>query len=117
MKGKKEDSNPHSALSSLKKDEGGRWILPSGDYITETGVPLVPMSRKIQATIDGPPRDLDAMYGQACSNDDTTVSSWKHQWLWQAKENLKAYGFNDKNVFNLIGAQKHKPVILAGSGS
>lgn len=103
-------------LSSLKKDADGNWIVPDGQrFVTESGIALEPMRRQIMPAIDGPPMDLDGMYKQACANDDVTVNSWKDQWSFQIRDNVK-YDFVKNSVAQLLSKEKFKPIILAGSG-
>jgi len=68
-------------------------------------------------TIPKPPMAAKEMYGQACSNDEVTVNTWREKWIGQAEANHKRFGsFKDHGIGTLFGINKHKPAIVIGSG-
>ncbi len=71
-----------------------------------------------QPWIDGPPgQTQQSLYGQACSNDQVTVNSWRPTWLKNYAENSKRFGpFKDKGLGQLFGAFRNKPAVVVGSG-
>lgn len=81
------------------------------------------MSRKVeieleyQNYLEAPPVPSQALYGQACANDEVTVNAWRDVWLKNIKENHAKYGpFKNKGIGKFFGIAKNKPVIVAGSG-
>lgn len=70
-----------------------------------------------QNLIDAPPVPDQELYRQACSNDGTTVQSWHHTWVAQAKANLERFGsFKENGIGKLWGKHQYSPIIVAGSG-
>jgi hypothetical protein len=70
-----------------------------------------------QPYIDQPPVSSEQLYGQSCSNDTTTVNSWRQTWIRNAKANHKRFGsFKEFGLGKLWGKHRLSPVILAGSG-
>jgi hypothetical protein len=70
-----------------------------------------------QPYIEQPPVSGDQLYGQACSNDSTTVNSWREIWLRQAKENHANFGpFADRGLGKLWGKHRFSPALVLGSG-
>jgi len=77
----------------------------------------VEIDLQFQDTIAGPPVTQAQLWGQACSNDDITILSWKAQWIKQMKENKEHFGsFSDKGIGTLFNKHKHQPAICIGSG-
>ena len=73
---------------------------------------------RYQNYIPGPPSTETQMYAQACGNDKITMDSWKETWLKNIKSSHKRFGsFCDNGCQGLAGLYKHRPVIIAGSGS
>lgn len=70
-----------------------------------------------QNYIEMPPVTTKQMWSQACSNDETTINSWREIWIENITKNHAKYGpFADNSIGELFGAHQHKPCILAGSG-
>lgn len=70
-----------------------------------------------QNLIDQPPASPQQLYSQACSNDDTTVQSWRPTWISQTIENKKHFGsFKSHAIGEIFGLYQHRPVIIVGSG-
>lgn len=70
-----------------------------------------------QNLIDEPPVPREVLYNQACSNDQTTVESWRPVWIKQTKENKETFGsFKDHGIGRLWGKHQNLPIIVAGSG-
>jgi len=77
----------------------------------------VEMDFEYMNMIPGPPRNQQEMYAQACSNDKTTVSTWRQQWLEQIAANKARFGsFKAQGIGQLYGKFDKQPVIVAGSG-
>jgi hypothetical protein len=81
------------------------------------------MSRKAeiileyQNLIERAPIPPQALYGQACSNDTTTIDSWRDQWIAQIRANHKRFGsFKERGLGKLFGAHQYMPAIIAGAG-
>jgi hypothetical protein len=70
-----------------------------------------------QPYFDNPPVSSESLYGQACTNDKTTVNSWLPQWVGNMKENHAKYGpFKDSSIGQLYGKFRNMPGIVVGSG-
>lgn len=70
-----------------------------------------------QNYIETPPVASQALYGQACSNDNVTIESWRQTWISNVRANHKKFGsFKDKSIGKLFGLYRNKPCIVAGSG-
>ena len=66
---------------------------------------------------EGLPRTPQELHGQAASNDNTTVNSWRDIWINNFKENHKNHGpFHENGIGKLFGRYYLKPCIVAGSG-
>lgn len=77
----------------------------------------VEMDFEFMATIPGPPASPKEMYAQACSSDGVTVNHWRDIWIDNTKANHEKYGpFRDKSIGKLFGRDRHKPVVVIGSG-
>ena len=81
------------------------------------------MGRKVeieleyQNYIERPPVSTAQMWSQACSNDETTISSWRPTWIDNIKKNHAKHGpFSDRSIGELFGKHQGKPCVLAGSG-
>lgn len=81
------------------------------------------MSRKAeiileyQNYIESLPVPPASLYGQACSSDGVTVTSWRETWIRNIKANKAFLGsFKECGIGNLHGILKHKPAIIVGSG-
>lgn len=76
---------------------------------------LVPL--EYQPYIDYAPMTPKQLHSEACSNDETTINSWRDIWLKNVEYNQKHYGpFSDRSIGKLFGYAEHKPCILIGSG-
>ena len=84
-------------------------------------------SRKAEITLEfqnyipKAPMQGDAMYKQACSNDQITINEWRSTWLDNMslnKERLNhgTTSFGENSVGKLFGISENLPVIIAGSG-
>ncbi len=70
-----------------------------------------------QPYIDRPPVARQALYGQACSNDQATVNSWREVWLKNARANKQRFGsFKDRGIGQLWGRYRNLPCVVVGSG-
>ncbi len=70
-----------------------------------------------QPYIDQAPVPTRALYQQACSNDEVTVSSWKDTWISQTKANHAIHGpFKNKSIGQLFNKHRHMPIFVVGSG-
>lgn len=77
----------------------------------------VEMDFQFMNYIDGPPKKLDDMWKQACSNDGVTIKKWGEQWVSQTKENHKKYGpFKNNSINEYYKKFERQPIIVAGSG-
>ncbi len=58
-----------------------------------------------------------ALYAQACSNDNATIVSWREKWLANMRANKKTFGsFKEHSAGKLFRQFEHRPCIIAGSG-
>lgn len=101
----------------------GDALLPSVDsygnaikYFKDDGSEYESVLKNYSPYIPGPPTEKEALYKQACANDDVTISSWHDQWLSQITENNLKNDFNGNSVMQVAGSESLKPVIIAGSG-
>lgn len=70
-----------------------------------------------QHYVDRPPVTKQALYGQACSNDTITVTSWRATWIDNYRKNQAKYGpFKDRGLGKLHGRFRNLPAIVVGSG-
>lgn len=70
-----------------------------------------------QPYVDRPPVQKEALYGQACSNDKTTVTSWRETWLKNIRANKERFGsFKAHGVGQLFGKHNCSAAVLVGSG-
>lgn len=70
-----------------------------------------------QPYIDQSPVPQNILYQQACSNDATTVQSWRETWVSQARANHAVFGpFKDKSIGKLFNKHRHQPIFVVGSG-
>ncbi len=70
-----------------------------------------------QNYIETPPVAPKSLYGQACSNDETTIDSWRQTWIANVRANHKKFGsFKDRSVGKFYHLYKNKPCIVAGAG-
>ncbi len=81
------------------------------------------MGRKVeieleyQNYIEAPPVSTGQMWNQACSNDETTINSWRDIWIKNITDNHKEHGpFADNSLGEIYHKYKDKPCIIAGSG-
>jgi hypothetical protein len=91
---------------------GGRAL----EYRTDRNVPLIPMIKQLQKTIDSLPVPAGNLWKQACSGDEVTNASWKEKWNHCLKENADKYNFSELSCFQFYNREKYKPVIIAGAG-
>jgi hypothetical protein len=78
---------------------------------------MVEMDFEYLPTIEGPPVTPRQLYAQACSNDTTTIDSWRKIWVEQYKINHERHGpFKDKSAAQFHNLFRLKPCIVAGSG-
>lgn len=72
---------------------------------------------QLQPLIDAPPATPQQLYGQACSNDQATVNSWRKTWISQIKANKQRFGsFAEHGIGQLFRKYLNQPVIVAGAG-
>ena len=77
----------------------------------------VKLKLEYQNYIEQPPVAPNQLFGSACSNDNITIETWRPVWIKNVLTNKKKFGkFADHSVGSLFQTQKHKPVIIAGSG-
>ena len=76
---------------------------------------LIEMKLQYQQYCD-PIQAPQELYAQACSNDGITITSWKDQWMAQAKENEQEFESSKHTVMSESGKYKNQPGIIAGSG-
>lgn len=70
-----------------------------------------------QPYVDAPPVSEGQLYGQACSNDSNTVSTWRDLWIRNAAENHRKFGpFADRSLGKLWGKHRFTPALVLGSG-
>lgn len=70
-----------------------------------------------QNYIETPPVQPQAMYQQACSNDGTTIETWRQIWIDNIKANKARFGsFKERGIGKLYNKHKLMPAIVAGSG-
>lgn len=70
-----------------------------------------------QPYVDLPPIKREALYGQACSNDASTVNAWRETWIRNAQANHARFGgFKDRGLGKLWGRHRHLPALVVGSG-
>lgn len=70
-----------------------------------------------QPYIDYAPQSPKELYGNACSSDEITISSWRETWKKNAKANHDKYkSFADNSIGKFFGHAHHRPVIIAGAG-
>lgn len=70
-----------------------------------------------QNYIEMPRVTTQQMWSQACSNDETTINSWRPAWIKNIRDNFKTHGpFSNRSMGALFGKFQNKPCILAGSG-
>jgi len=63
------------------------------------------------------PVPTEKLYGQACSNDQITMSSWRKVWIDNTKANHERLGpFSKNHVGKYYNTNFMKPCIIAGSG-
>lgn len=75
------------------------------------------MDLDYQNYIELPPVTPKQMWSQACTNDETTINSWRPKWIENIRKNHESYGpFSDSSIGEIFGAHQNKPCILAGSG-
>lgn len=80
-------------------------------------IKTVEMDFQYQPYIPGPPRPVHELYGQACSNDNVTISSWRETWIKQIRENHEKHGpFSENGIGELFGIRAGEPAIVLGSG-
>lgn len=78
---------------------------------------IAQLTLEFQNVIEAPPVAPAQLYGQACSNDQATVNSWRATWIKNVQENHAKYGpFKDRSISKFHKFFYGKPVILAGSG-
>ena len=64
-----------------------------------------------------PPAQRGALWGQACSNDKTTMDVWRNTWLKNTRANHKNLGsFGDRGIGKLWGRHQFLPAVVCGSG-
>lgn len=77
----------------------------------------VEVELEYQPYIDMPPVSTKEMFANACSADQSTVSSWRPTWEKNVKANHATHGpFNDRHIGKFFGCAHQKPVIIAGAG-
>ena len=70
-----------------------------------------------QNLITMPPERKQALYGQACSNDQMTIKHWRDSWINHAKACKERFGnFADHGLGKLFQHFLYKPCIVAGAG-
>jgi hypothetical protein len=64
------------------------------------------------------PLTKEQMIGQSVANDRVTIETFRKTWSDNIIATKKRFGsFKDRGLHDLLETQKHKPVIIAGSGS
>jgi hypothetical protein len=77
----------------------------------------VTMDLQYQNYIEQPPLAPKQLWGQACSNDETTIESWRETWIDNIKKNQETHGpWGESSIGQLFNKYKDKPCIIAGSG-
>lgn len=73
---------------------------------------------QLQHYIDGPPvkQGKEALYNQACSGDNVTITSWFDIWLNHVAENIKLFDVKKHDCYSEYAKNAYKPCIIAGSG-
>jgi hypothetical protein len=70
-----------------------------------------------QPLIHEPPVNPAALYQNAASNDESTVTFWQHIWLGNATANKQTFGsFGANSVGQEFNKFRYQPAIIAGSG-
>lgn len=70
-----------------------------------------------QPLIHEPPVAPEALFQNACKNDERTVRHWENIWLGNITANKSRYGsFADNSIAQEFGKHKYKPAIIVGSG-
>lgn len=77
---------------------------------------MVEMKLEYQNYIPAPPLSQNQLYGQACSNDTITVSTWIKEWLSNMEKNSKWDWAKDSAYDREYAKCAYRPVIIAGSG-
>jgi len=78
---------------------------------------MIEMDLELMPYIQTPEQDAKQLYGNACSNDEVTVESWRDIWIDQTRENHKLFGpFKDRNVGSLFGKHQGGSCLVAGAG-
>lgn len=77
----------------------------------------VSMDFNFKNTIQRTPQTAEAMYNQACANDEVTINSWRPKWIANVKATKERFkSFKDHGIGRLFGISKNKPCIVVGSG-
>lgn len=64
-----------------------------------------------------PPAEPEALYRNACANDQATIKHWHDIWLGNASANKSLVGsFLEKSVGQEFNRYRYQPIIVAGSG-
>lgn len=80
-------------------------------------VTLLKYPKEYQQYIDRAPLTHEEMHARSTSNDQTTINSWRDQWIAQYRRNKEFFGsFADYSLGKLFEKHLHKPAILVGSG-
>ena len=70
-----------------------------------------------QNLIAGPPVPKEALYSQACQNDESTIKHWWHIWLANITANKSRFGsFAERSISSEFKKYQYQPIIIAGSG-
>ena len=115
---------PKEYSLNIQVNKKGQLVLPtkspvdgsSLEYYTDKNVPLIPMIRQLQKTIDHLPVPKENLWDQACSGDKVTNQSWNKTWNDAVKENAKNYDFIKNSCMKFHEQEAYKPVIIAGAG-
>lgn len=76
---------------------------------------LMEFKLQFQQTCE-PQVNPETLYKQAIANDEITISSWRDQWLWQARENEETYKCSENTVMSEWNKYRYQPGIIAGTG-
>lgn len=70
-----------------------------------------------QPYVDAAPASPAQLYGQACSNDASTVTAWRDIWIQNSAANQARFGpFKDRGLGKLWGKHRNLPCFVLGSG-
>jgi len=86
------------------------------DELKERLKDTVKMKLQYQQYIPSPPVPKEALWAQACQNDNVTTNSFAQMWLDHTKENCEKNDVVCNSVMSEHGKNAGRPCIVAGSG-